>query len=251
MNCPIFIFMVPIRLIIRIGLLVLGFIAPWSGRAQSSGSNVIYGVINMPQSGKRALVKRGDAYRNRGNVVLSDSKFEIDAANQPNRNVIVALYPLDFKPAIRPTPNAFLLQKDKTFVPNILPVTTGTTVIIENADDFYHNVFSITPGARFNIGRRPPKNRREQLINQSGEIKLFCDIHPQMNATILSLDTPYFVRVDVHGRYKLENLPDGAYQIRIFHPDLGWKQDQITLRSGEVKKQDIELNKESGIRLKP
>ncbi len=233
---------------IRICLIAFNLMAYLFCAAQPSGRNVLHGQITMPPVSKRPAIKRGNAYRNRGAEVVNESKRQAEQTNLPNNNVVVALYPLEFKPMLPPSKDAYLLQKEKTFIPNILPVTKGSTVIIENADDFYHNVFSITPGARFNIGRRPPQNRRYQQINQSGEIKLFCDIHPQMNATILSLETPYFVRADLQGHYRLENLPDGLYTLSVFHPNFGWKHTSIKVLGDEVKRQDFELSETSEIK---
>lgn len=210
---------------------------------QSSGGNVLHGNVIMPEGPTRKVIRRGDAYRNQGNEVQTASREGVEAANHPDMNVVVILYPEQGTPALKPTPNAILLQTEKTFVPKVLPVTKGSTIIIENADDFYHNVFSITPGARFNIGRRPPGNQKRQLIDKSGEIKLFCDIHPQMNAVILSLETPYFTRVYANGRYRLDGIPDGRYRYEIYHPEAGVLTGNLQLKGGNTVEQHFDLRK--------
>jgi hypothetical protein len=200
--------------------------------AQSDVNHQIQGKVIMPSTEKKSAISRGEAYRNRGEGPPSDEKQRIDQENHPDRNVIIAAYPLDFSPTLTPTPGATLMQKEKTFIPSVLPITRGSTIIIENGDDFYHNVFSITPGAKFNIGRRPPGQQRSQRIDKTGEIKVFCDIHPQMSATILSLETPYFTRVDALGNYRLGRLPAGRYRLEAYHPNAGTLKKELRLSDG-------------------
>lgn len=207
-----------------------------------SGPNSLHGHITMPVAVSKAFISRGEAYRHRGGEAPSEEKQRIDRDNHPDRNVIVSLHPLDFTPTVRPLPEAVLLQREKTFVPNVLPVTKGTTVIIKNGDDFFHNVFSLTPGAKFNIGRRPPGHHRQQLIERTGEVKVFCDIHPQMSATILGFDTPYFTRVDAQGHYHLTGLPNGRYRLEVYHPRAGIFRREISLKNGQTGEANVDFN---------
>ncbi|MCS6988320.1 MAG: carboxypeptidase-like regulatory domain-containing protein, partial [Chloroherpetonaceae bacterium] len=75
----------------------------------------------------------------------------------------------------------------------------------------------------------------ERKIEGLGEVKIFCDIHTQMSAVILSLDTPYFTKPDANGRYELKNLPEGRYEIRVYHPDLTPVIERMELK-GKVEK---------------
>lgn len=203
--------------------------AQWT-LAQSGAGHTLTGTVTMPDGPVRQVIRRGDAYRNRGGEARTATRSAVEAMNHPDRNVIVILYPSSGVPTLEPTPNAVLLQTEKTFVPRVLPVTKGSVVTIQNADEFFHNVFSITPGARFNIGRRPPGDRQTRRIDKAGEVQLFCDIHPQMNAVVLSLETPWFVRVDEQGRYRLTGLPEGSYRFEVYHPEAGVLKGSLTLR---------------------
>ena len=102
-----------------------------------------------------------------------------------------------------------------------------------NKDKIFHNVLSLTPGESFDIGRRQTGVVEDEEIEKVGEIELFCDIHPQMNATILSLDTPYFTQPDDQGNYAVDNLPPGTYEIKVYHPDLARLAETIELQAGQ------------------
>ena len=156
-----------------------------------------------------------------------------DPMAKPGMNVIIILYPLDFKPELTLTENAYITQKEQTFIPNILPVVVGSSVHFLNEDEFFHNVQSYTPNARFSIGRRAPGISYSVKIKRTGVIHLTCNIHSHMSARILSLDTPYFGRINEDGSYSLKDLPDGSYKVEIIHPFCDKITDQIEIGGGE------------------
>lgn len=216
--------------------------------AQPRGNNQLNGAILVPAASNRpGPIRRGDAYRQRNQEAPSEEEQRLAQENHPDRHVVIAAYPLDFTPEVQPTPNAVIYQQGKTFIPNVLPVTQGSVVYFVNRDDFYHNVFSISPGARFNIGRRPPGDRKGQTISRSGEVEMFCDIHPQMKAVILSLTTPYFTKIDENGRYRLPDLPDGRYRIEVFHAAAGYLKSEVDLRAGATRRLDFNYNDGSAV----
>jgi plastocyanin len=211
---------------VRSLLLILVLFLAGDSQAQD---NVIYGKVTFPEVKRKIKVSRGTQYRNRLNQVkLEDNKEPEVSANE---QVVISAVPLDFTPELVPQ-RATITQKDKAFIPNVLPIIKGSTVEFLNKDDFYHNVFSLTPRARFNIGRRKPGRAVSQTIQKSGEIKIFCDIHPQMNAIILSLETPYFSKVDERGNYALKDLPDGNYEINFYHPSFSFPPAKIRVEGG-------------------
>ncbi len=197
-----------------------------------AGDAKITGRVNMPVIEKQKRSFRGRLYRNRLASRRAKPESEKKVQN-PFEDIIIAAYPLKGVPPFKPTEKARIIQKNAEFIPHVLPVTRGTTVEFINVDRFFHNVFSITPGARFNIGRRPTNTIIRRRIETGGEIKLFCDIHSQMNAIILSLDTPYFTRVNKNGIYSLEGLPPGAYRIEVYHPEFGSIKEVVSLSEDE------------------
>lgn len=134
--------------------------------------------------------------------------------------VYVTLTPISFKPQVKPLPQAIITQKKEAFVPNVLMVPVGSTVYFLNEDNQFHNVFSRTPGASFNIGRRPPGHMYPQKIKRSGTVKIFCDVHAHMRAYVIAVETPYFIALKQDGSFSLTGLPSGDYDLSVIHPQL-------------------------------
>ena len=125
------------------------------------------------------------------------------------------------KPA--PAAPVKMAQHHAQFAPGVLPIQVGTTVEFPNLDDFYHNVFSYSKPKHFDLGRyRRDEKAASQLFDKPGAVTLHCEIHEAMRGTILVLDTPYFVKTDAAGRYRLEGLPAGHYTLK------AWLSDKIT-----------------------
>ncbi len=200
------------------------------------GQNTVKGVIHLPNA-KEAFTK-GSGYNKDGSPIMQSE----DPMASANRNTIVILRPRSFEPTLSPVSNATITQKEQTFLPMVLPVTKGTVVYFLNEDEFFHNIYSLTPGARFNIGRRPPGSPYPIKIKRTGLIKLSCDIHPHMEGFILSLDTPFFTRTDANGKFLLEDLPDGAYDLEVFHPFEKNYTQTLTLSGGEIWEKPINLD---------
>ena len=175
-------------------------------------------------------IKKGVGYNKDGTEIMHSD----DPMAKPKMNVIVSLHPLDFQPELTLTPDAYITQKEQTFLPNVLPVVVGSKVHFLNEDEFFHNVQSYTPKSRFSIGRRAPGISYSQKINRAGVVNLLCDIHSHMSALILSLDTPYFTRVKADGAFSIDNLPDGRYRVEIFHPNCKKIIDDIKIAGGKV-----------------
>jgi plastocyanin len=108
---------------------------------------------------------------------------------------------------------AVLNQKDETFVPHVLAVTTGTIVDFPNGDSIYHNVFSLSKTRRFDLGRYAAGRSKSVRFDRPGIVRVFCDIHSHMNAFILVFSHPYFAVTDGDGRYFIDNVPAGTYRI--------------------------------------
>ena len=218
-------------------LIILAFSAT-SAWGQKKGPNEVYGQIILSTS-KPSIIK-GSGYNKDGTKLMHAD----DPMAMPERNIIVSCHPLDFEAELPLTTDAYVTQKEQTFIPFVLPVVVGTTVYFVNEDQFFHNVYSNTPRSRFNIGRRPPGNSYGQKIDKTGPIKLSCDIHTHMNGIVLSLNTPYFTRADEKGQFSIANLPDGQYRLEVFDPitqDIF--AEIIELKGGKSLNKAINLNK--------
>ncbi len=205
-------------------------------------NGTISGTVIIPLQNTQSRSFRGSSYRSRGSASTKSSTSEEGGSQY--ENTIVSAHPLSYSlpDDISGDPIA-IEQKNATFIPNVTPLTVGTVVQFINQDAFFHNVFSLTPGSKFNIGRRPTGDVYSKQIEAPkwkvtgvGPITLFCDVHSQMKATILSLDTIYYTRVNEDGTYELSNLPEGEYEIRVYSPGFEIITNTITVTSnGNIK----------------
>ena len=202
------------------------------------GDNKIQGKLMLPTK-KQDLLQRGTNYKKSSNAAPAEKK-RIDRLNVPEENIFISAHPLDFQPTLKKT-DVQITQRAKTFLPNIVAITKGSTVFFLNEDEHYHNIHSLTSKARFNIGRRPPGNIYGQKINKAGIVKLGCDIHPDMGAVILSLDTPYFTKIKPDGTFELSGLPDGNYELRTYHPAFESSSQRISVTGNTIKQITINL----------
>ncbi len=108
---------------------------------------------------------------------------------------------------------AVMDQRNETFVPHLLAVTTGTIVDFPNSDRIYHNVFSLSRVARFDLGRYAVGRSKSIRFDRPGIVRVFCDIHSHMNAFILVFSHPFFALTDLEGRYRIERVPRGTYTV--------------------------------------
>ena len=126
-------------------------------------------------------------------------------------------------------------QENETFIPHVLPIQVGTTVEFPNEDEFYHNVFSVMSGDRFDLGRYAKGSSAREVFEKPGIVVVRCEIHAGMKAYVVVLDTPYFTVPDETGAFALKNIPAGSYKLRAWHPSYG-EQEQTVLvtESGSV-----------------
>jgi plastocyanin len=190
--------------------------------------NEVTGKITV--SNCQNTIVKGVGYNKDGTEIMHSD----DPMAQPDRNVIVSMHPLDFEPTLTLSEDAYISQSQQTFIPNVLPVVVGSKVHFLNEDEFFHNVQSYTPKARFSIGRRAPGISYSIKIKKTGIVDLTCDIHAHMNAKILSFDTPYFCRLNEDGSYALKDLPDGKYRLEVFHPFCNKIIDEVEVSGGKV-----------------
>jgi plastocyanin len=136
-------------------------------------------------------------------------------------NVVLWLSPLkpgSVSPLLpaRQTSSYRLVQKNKMFIPHLLVVPTGTSVQFPNEDPFFHNVFSLFNGKRFDLGLYEPGTSRSVRFDREGVSYIFCNIHPEMGAVVLALSTPFYGISSETGAIAIHNVPPGSYRLNIW-----------------------------------
>ncbi|HEY3863185.1 MAG TPA: hypothetical protein VGO59_14985 [Verrucomicrobiae bacterium] len=111
-------------------------------------------------------------------------------------------------------PLAYVHQKDAEFVPHILPIMAGTTVQWPNDDPIFHNVYSRSDTATFDLGLYKKGDKPQDVtFTKPGEVDVFCSIHARMSCIILVLENPYFVTITGHGKFSIPDVPAGKYTL--------------------------------------
>ncbi len=136
----------------------------------------------------------------------------------------------------RPPAVRQIAQKDLMFVPTLIAVQTGTTVEFPNEDETYHNIFSYSPAKRFDLGRYRGDERPipSLVFDKPGLVTLRCDIHEHMRALLLVVDTPYFVRTEADGHFRLTGLPAGKYNLKAWVDSRTTREQMVELKSGST-----------------
>jgi len=137
-------------------------------------------------------------------------------------DVVVWLSPLDAPPvdpvsAEQARKRPQVIQKNKSFQPHLTVVRVGSVVDFPNRDPFFHNVFSLFDGKRFDLGLYEAGATNSVRFDHPGISYLFCNIHPEMSAVVAALDTPYYGVSDKHGNIVVENTPDGKYELHLWY----------------------------------
>jgi plastocyanin len=136
-----------------------------------------------------------------------------------NAVVYVAAIPGKTFPA--PQEHAKMDQANLVFVPHVLPVLVGTTVDFKNSDAVLHNVFSPEPCAeKFNLGTWPKGESKSYTFKRECAATLLCKVHPEMEAFVVAVPTPYFAVTKADGSFHIADLPDGEYTVKVWHPKL-------------------------------
>ena len=109
-----------------------------------------------------------------------------------------------------------LAQKGKQFTPHLLVIPTGSTIDFPNLDPFFHNVFSLFNGKRFDLGLYESGTSRSVHFDHDGVSYIFCNIHPEMSAIVITLSTPYFGLSQPDGAVTLHAIPPGTYEMHVW-----------------------------------
>lgn len=172
---------------------------------------------------------------------LGAATLEVKVAKRggaPVDEAVVYAVPSTLMPLERKV--AVMDQVDRTFVPHVLPVQTGTWVEFPNSDNIRHQVFSLSPARRFQLPLYVGKPARPIQFPEAGIVAIGCNIHEQMNGYIVVVDTPYFATT-VKGVATIPNVAAGDYTLRVWHPGMKNEPKAQALKLGASDKQSLTI----------
>jgi plastocyanin len=143
-----------------------------------------------------------------------------DGAGAPLDGAVVFLESREARAAVKPARNAEIAQVGKQFSPQVAVVPVGTLVDFPNRDTVRHHVYSFAPIKTFELKLYAGTPSNPVLFDKPGVAVLGCNIHDNMAAWVVVVDTPYFGRAPASGRVVLEDVPAGQYRLRAWHPGL-------------------------------
>jgi hypothetical protein len=132
-------------------------------------------------------------------------------------------------------------QRDENFIPRVVAVPVGSDVDFPNDDPFYHNVFSLSRARTFNLGRYPRGETKSTRFDRPGIVKVFCDIHSHMTATVMVFNHPWFAVPGEDGRFELPAVPPGDREITAWHERLGDTTLRVRVDPGRPAEADFVL----------
>lgn len=136
---------------------------------------------------------------------------------------------------------ASIAQRDEQFVPHMVAVTAGSSVAFPNNDPFFHNVFSLSRGASFNLGRYPSGASRSKTFAKPGIVKVFCEIHSHMSAVVRVFDHGWFTVPSEDGTYVMDDVPAGEHTLVAWHERSGERRERVTIRPGGTVQMNVTL----------
>lgn len=203
-------------------LAFLSAAGPRSSQAQTAGSTT-----------KPAAVKEGGAVG--GSVSILK-----DGAPKANKSGVV-VYLENVPGPLPPLVVREIRQKNLTFSPGLMVIVKGTTVEFPNDDKVFHNVFSVSKAARFDLGLYKSGTTKAVTFKQAGVVDVYCNIHPQMVAKIKVLDTGYFAVTGRDGSFRIKNVPPGTYPIVAWQAHGDEYRGEVTVTAGATVQLSLPL----------
>jgi plastocyanin len=162
-----------------------------------------------------ALPAAGDELRGRVRLMARGGKGP--AKGSDVRQAVVYFEPASSS-AVKPAGEPFqMVTRRKEFSPRVLTVPRGSRVRFPNQDPILHNVFSVSPGNEFDLGIYKQGPGKDERFDQEGVVRVYCNVHHDMVAYILVLDTPHLTVPDAEGGFVLSGLPRGKGRLTVWH----------------------------------
>ncbi|MDB4959816.1 MAG: uncharacterized protein JWO36_7385, partial [Myxococcales bacterium] len=127
-----------------------------------------------------------------------------------------------------------IAQHELQFEPRVSVVVKGTTVDFPNKDKIFHNVFSTSRPARFDLGLYRSGASKSVEFKRAGVVDVFCNIHPEMSSRVLVVPTEHFAITDASGKFRIDHVPAGQYPVVVWHPNGAEVRKTLTIEPGKA-----------------
>ena len=216
-------------LVVSIAVLIGPSVAP-GGEPPKTLNGAIRGRVEL-RSAPAELSRRPN---------VSDLGMPSVHGSTDRRRSVVYLDPAP-QPAFGPREErrARMDQRDETFVPHVLAIVAGTVVDFPNNDQTFHNVFSLSKEQPFDLGRYAAGRSKSVRFDRPGIVRVFCDIHAHMSAFILVFAHRYFAVTDENGRFRIDHVPPGSYNVVAWNDSASEDSRQVVVPDTGG---DVELN---------
>jgi plastocyanin len=193
--------------------------------AQSARGGAVTGRVHVVAHPARRLATAGVYPGRIVGIQTGRESSELD-------NVVVFI---DTPARIASAPQrAVIRQTNEEFVPHVVAVTAGSTVEFPNDDLIFHNVFSLSRAATFDLGRYPRHASKSRTFTRPGVVKVFCHLHSHMSAIVRVFSHPYFAIPSRDGRFTIPDVPAGRYQVTAWHERAGEVTHDVAIAEGEA-----------------
>lgn len=165
----------------------------------------------------------------------------LKGAKGSQKGVVVYLENVPGTPSI-PKNHAIIRQREKQFEPPLTVVVKGTTIDFPNEDKIFHNVFSVSRPARFDLGLYKSGTQKSVEFKRAGVVDVYCNIHPDMIAKVKILENGFYTITDGKGAFRIDGVPEGTYPVVAWLPTGDEAKGSVTVKAGESADVKLELS---------
>lgn len=208
------------------------------GNARMVGKKYVIWVCFMALVALSGMAQEGSVS---GHVTLKNSKGKPEKIKAGEVVVFIRNYQAPISEQMLKK-NYVITTRKKQFSPQLMVVPKGASIQFPNMDPIIHNVFSVSGKNRFDAGRYGKGEGKHNTFDHSGLVRIYCNVHHDMNALVMVTENEFFSQVDEQGRYSLKGLPPGEYDLVALHLRAGQKKVKVSILADQNQSLDLEMN---------
>lgn len=203
----------------------------------------ITGLMSLAAALQLLIVLSATAQAPAPRTVVSGRLTVMDRGNRSAGDVGQSVIWLEATAPGRLTPTRTeTFTEGKQFLPRVSVVPVGSTIAFPNHDPFNHNVFSLSPEARFDLGLYGRGEAKSAQFSRAGIVRVYCNVHPQMSAIVVVRDNPFFAQPGADGSFTLHDVPPGNYILHAWHERGGETTRPVTVPATGVRNAALQLD---------